>query len=103
MSENDDHAMGLVMPFIVVKSAGGVLDDMSFACGWDCGALYGELEACHLLGATPHGRWVKPEILPQLDLIAMRHGFTPRLGNVEYGYQWVDFTPVDPHVGVGDE
>lgn len=101
MADRDDqpeqHAMGLVMPFVVAKSNGGTLDDLSFACGWDCGALYGELDACHRLGAAPAGRWVKPEILPQLDLIAMEHGFVPRLGEVEHGYRWVSFTAVDAH------
>lgn len=66
----------LVMPFVVVKSAGGELDDMAFAAGWDCGALDAELGVCAQVGATPAGRYVKTPALPQLDLIAMRHGYT---------------------------
>ena len=103
--ENEEHVFGLIMPFVVVKSAGGALDDLSFTCGWDCGELYGELETCHRLGATPRARFVKPEIMPQLDLIAMKHGFTMTMGDPDpyAGWPHVTFMPVDPHAAVADE
>jgi hypothetical protein len=99
VSDNEEHAFGMVMPFVVVKSNGGELDDQSFACGWDCGQLYGELETCQRLGATPQARQVKAEILPQLDLIAMHHGFTVTVDNEDQNPDWrrVEFAPVDPH------
>jgi hypothetical protein len=93
----EETTWGLVMPFVVVKSVGGELDDLSFACGWDCGALDTELHTCHELTATPRARYVKVEILQQLDLIAMRHGFTVQLGDESPGWRHVSFTPVDPH------
>ena len=93
----EDVNWGLVMPFVIVKSSGGELDDLSFACGWDCGALDAELRTCHELAATPRARYVKVEILPQLDLIAMRHKFTVQLGEEVSDWRYVSFIPVDPH------
>lgn len=78
MTENDDAALALEMPFIVCASQSGPYDDEPFAAGWTCGQLYAELATCHQIGAEPRGRHVLPEILPQVDLIAMRHGFTVR-------------------------
>lgn len=67
---------GLVMPFTVVKSADGPYDDEAFCAGYDCAKLWDELETCARFGATPQARHVKSGIIPQLDLIAMNHGFT---------------------------
>lgn len=90
------------MPFIVTKDNGGDLDALAFVCGWSCGALEAELRTCHELGATPHGHYVYPEILPQLDLIAMQHGFTVQLGEEIPDWRYVTFKPVDPHAAVSD-
>jgi hypothetical protein len=98
----EDANWGLVMPFVIVKSAGGELDDLSFACGWDCGALDAELRTCHELGATPRARYVKVEILPQIDLIAMRNKFTVVLGDESPDWRHVTFTPVDADSVVKD-
>lgn len=76
MSNPDETTFGLEMPFIICASQQGPYADEPFAAGWTCGELYTELAACRQLGARPHGRYVPPEILPQVDLIAMKHGFT---------------------------
>lgn len=77
-----DSEYGLVMPFVVCKSQGGPFDDEPFVAGWRCGAV-----DCILFAGQPHARDVETgrvvftfqaheAELPQLDLIAMRRGFT---------------------------
>jgi hypothetical protein len=85
----EDDAYGLVMPFVSVASVGGPFDDMAFACGFDCGQLFAELEICARLGATPMPRQVKTGILDQLDLIAMTHKFTVAVGEKDESGEWV--------------
>lgn len=103
--DEPDEGFGLVMPFVIVASAGGSLDDLAFACGWDCGALNAELELCARLGATPQPRMMKREILVQTDLIAMHHGFLQQIQPDDEGQEWhlVSFTPADPHARPGDD
>lgn len=98
----------LVMPFVVVKSAGGELDDMAFAVGWDCGALDAELGVCAQVGATPVARYVKAPALPQFDLIAMRHGYTATVDAKDErgtpGWKFVEFACISTcDHGPGDE
>jgi hypothetical protein len=79
MPDNEDEATyTLAMPFIVCTSQNGPYDDEPFAAGWTCGALNAELASCRQVAANPRGRHVLPGILPQVDLIAMNHGFTVR-------------------------
>ena len=62
----------LVMPFVVCRSQGGPYDDGAFVAGFECGALEARLTigrpaSCEL--------YVRTASLPQIDLIAMRHGY----------------------------
>lgn len=68
----------LVMPFVCVKSVGGPYDDQAFTTGWALGAIDARLAAVaaadgHSLRATVPS---EPKVLEQLELIAMRRGFT---------------------------
>ena len=78
MSEPAEY--GLVMPFVVVQSAGEPYDDDSFASGFHAGRIdvwLKVLPVLEMLGgefATPP-EMVRSALVPQLDLIAMRHGF----------------------------
>lgn len=72
MSYNDDF-FGLVMPFVVVTSKGGPHEDGPFVAGYECGYLDRLLET---RDTTLIDRYVHTSIVPQLDLIAMRHGYT---------------------------
>lgn len=85
----EEHYYGLAMPFISVASVGGPFDDMAFACGFDCGKLWAELEMCERLGATPRPRQVKTGILDQLDLMAMHYKFTLMVGEKDESGEWV--------------
>jgi hypothetical protein len=85
----------LVMPFILTKSEGGPYDDAAFDAGMACGQLWMELRTLANHGATPRPRYVQPEHVPQIDLIAMHYGYTLTRGPVDEasGYQRIDFGP----------
>lgn len=73
MSENDGTTHELQMPFVACLTNGGTYEDRAFVAGWECGALDARLQAVAGLGCIVE-RWVNPDLIPQLDLIAMRHG-----------------------------
>lgn len=71
----EEGQYGLVMPFNVVQSAGGPYEDEAFVAG----VYVGEIDACLRLMHTTSAilQWyVSPKLLPQLDLLAMRYGYT---------------------------
>ena len=84
----------LVMPFVLVKSQGGPYDDADFVAGATCGALMEELRVCQAVAATPKERYIDEAHLPQVDLIAMRHGFSLEQGELDEASGWrlVSFT-----------
>lgn len=71
---DDEIKYELVMPFVVVASKGGPYDDASFVAGWSCAEVDQALGAVSPWNAT-FSRTVRTEVLPQLDLIAMKHGY----------------------------
>ena len=85
MSEDEQH--GLVMPFVVVASHGGPYDDEAFVAGWECGSLDMALRVLAPTGAVLR-RWVKPALIEQLDLIAMKHGRALYLGDIDDSGEW---------------
>ncbi len=73
-TESDDAGASydLVMPFVACVSKGGAYDDQAFVAGWECGALDARFQA--MVGtAFMVERWVPPNLIPQLDLIAMKY------------------------------
>jgi len=80
MTEPDEQpAYELVMPFVVVTSKGGPYDDEAFTAGWQCAELDRDLAEAAALGATGLARTVRTQSVPQVDLIAMKHGFSARV------------------------
>lgn len=73
MSADPDETYELAMPFISCESVGGPYADAAFVAGYQCG-LIDE----HLDGIKPETltQVVDPGVVPQLDLIAMRRGYT---------------------------
>lgn len=70
---DEPSSFGLVMPFVVTQSQAGPHADEPFVAGYECGYLD------HLLESRIHEsveRYVHTSIVPQLDLVAMRHGYT---------------------------
>ncbi len=61
------------MPFVVCQSQGGPHADGPFVAGYECGYIDALLETTK---APVVERYVHSSNLRQLDLIAMRHGYT---------------------------
>lgn len=101
----NEHAMGLVVPFVACTSQGGPFDDESFVNGFDCGVLHTEMRILHEVGGTPRARWVKPGTIEQVDLLAMHNGFVVKRGETDDASEctWVEFVPVDPHAVIADD
>lgn len=92
--DHDGEAMELVMPFVVTTSHGGPYEDVAFVAGYEAGRMDARLAAVaaaegHSLTATVH-----TGLLPQLDLIAMRHGFTVESEASEEWPMWTTWTAV---------
>lgn len=70
-----DEGMSLVMPFVVCTSQGGPYDDAAFVAG----VRMQQIDAILAAGPADCG-WVyrvavEPTLAPQLDLVAMQHGY----------------------------
>lgn len=72
MSDTPPPDYSLVMPFVVVASAGGPYDDGAFVAG----CRFGTWDALLTLKPVMHAEYEPPELVPQLDLLAMHHGYT---------------------------
>ena len=71
----DDEGRNIVMPFMVCESKGGPYDDAAFVAGFRAGIIDAYL-ATDPNNPVPETFFTEPELIPQLDLIAMRHGYT---------------------------
>jgi hypothetical protein len=76
MTEPSDTEYELVVPFVVVASKGGRHDDDAFVAGWRLGRLDCQLSLAALIGISRHTAVIPPADMPQVDLIAMQHGYT---------------------------
>ena len=71
--EDGEEQYSLVMPFVCVESNGGQYDDEAFVAGWQMGALDRDLATLGIhLAVLP----LYTSCAEQVDLIAMKHGFT---------------------------
>jgi hypothetical protein len=91
---SDEDGMTLVMPFVVVASEGGPYDDEAFTAGWEMGSLDATLRynRAHFLRLP-----LRTASMDQVDLIAMKHGYTIR-HHVMPEDEWteVEFTRTAP-------
>ena len=81
---------GLIMPFIVCASNGGLYDDESFVNGVRYGIWYSLL----LLKPSEHSNYESPKLVPQLDLLAMNNGYSLSVESIDNEYvdedtEWV--------------
>jgi hypothetical protein len=99
VTEEHEHALEMVLPFVVVKSKGGPYDDDAFVAGYQCGLIDKQLE---IAAATNAQGVLEPivrrALLPQLELHGMRHGFPVlKVGDANGGnpdlaeWCWVSF------------
>lgn len=63
---------GLVMPFTVCATEGGPYDDAAFVAGYQCGLIEARMTA----GDPVVKEYVPPPLVPQIDLLAMRFGYS---------------------------
>lgn len=73
---------GLVMPFIVCQSNGGPYEDSAFIAG----GRFQQISALLESGCESHDSYQPPALVPQLDLLAMQHGYV--MGVDEYDEHW---------------
>lgn len=65
----------LLMPFVVVESNGGPFDDSAYVAGYALGRLDLRLEMSARFNLEPPDEMIDRRNLPQLDLVAMHHGY----------------------------
>lgn len=80
---------GLVMPFTVCQSKGGPYEDDAYVAGFEVGRIDARLE--HLRPAALSVP-VHEGNMPQVDLIAMRHGYTVDADPEADGWVYVTLT-----------
>lgn len=72
----EEQEMEIVLPFVVVESAGGEFQDAAFVAGFQAGEIDARLAQARLAGATSvKVLMVRRALLPQLELHGMRYGF----------------------------
>jgi len=90
--EHDENALELVMPFVVTTSHGGPYDDVPFVAGYEAGRMDTRLAAIAAVEGQSLTATVHTGLLPQLDLIAMRHGFKVEHETSEEWPEWSTWT-----------
>jgi hypothetical protein len=82
-----EESYELVMPFVVVASKGGLYDDESYTAGWEaCGFWCLLADVDPAVGLIEPPAAVRTDNVPQIDLIAMKFGWT--MTTSEYGDGW---------------
>lgn len=82
--EDGKQIQALIMPFICVKSVGGEYDDDAFVAGYRLGMLDKELSLGNAVTWT-----VRDIEVEQADLIAMQHGATIIVEEIEDGWRFL--------------
>ena len=95
-----DGAMEIAMPFVTVASVGGPHDDESYTCGYEAAILDAELGLLEARAAGPL-TWAPQNAYhaanwPQLDLLAMGHGFAAKYEPFDDQWGFITFTRLEP-------
>lgn len=88
MSNAEEAEYEAVMPIVLAKSNGGPFDDAAVVAGMTCGALDQELKMTAVLNTLPNMRYMDQMLLKQVDLLAMKHGYVTRHGDVDEASGW---------------
>lgn len=76
-TEPEDDSFGVLVPFTCVESVGGPYDDAAFCAGFTVGSVHASLAALSQLDRpVPMTEHVRTDLVAQLDLVAMHHGWT---------------------------
>jgi hypothetical protein len=92
-SDGEEATYEHVMNIVLAESNGGPFDDAAVVAGMTCGALDQELTMASTIHTLPHERYLDAPLLQQADLIAMKHGYVMRVGELDEpsGYHHVTF------------
>jgi len=85
MSENGEAEFGMVMPFVVTESHGGPYHDESFVAG----ARFAKWDMILKMQPYMHQEYEHPELVPQLDLLAMHLSYKIEVFPYEPDPTWV--------------
>lgn len=80
----------LVMPFVTVTSKGGPHDDVAYVAGWEMGQLDYRLALAAFGGHNVPPTVLRRENLPQIQLIAMKHGLVDRIVEWDRDAGWCE-------------
>lgn len=99
-----DTTWGLIVPFVVVESKGGPYNDQAFTAGYEMGIADMRCRIGNEAGANDlRFPIVRTDCLPQLDLIAMHHGYTMHVHPADDTLpEWSACTLRSQHAGTGD-
>lgn len=71
----EDEGYELVVPFVVCTSVGGPFDDDAFVAGFQAGQVDQALKVAGNANASEVRFTVNSELVKQLELIGMNHGY----------------------------
>lgn len=83
--DEPDAEFSLIMPLVVTNSNGGPYDDKAFVAGMRTQQVWETLAE----GPDEYLTAVPPEIVPQLDLIAMHFGYVVDVRDTAYP-EWAE-------------
>lgn len=89
MSHAEEEGYELAVPFLPVQSLSGPFEDAAYAAGWEMGALQSVLAGPKAL----YRGWVFEENREQVDLLAMRHGYSFDVTEEADGYVHIELSP----------
>jgi hypothetical protein len=76
LDQPEEQSWGLAVPFVVCQSQGGPYDDDAFVAGFQCGQVDKALAVSAAAGSrTVTLPLIRTELIRQLELIAMNHGY----------------------------
>lgn len=92
MSDQPDDAYSLVMPFIACQSQDGPYEDDAFVAGYQAGQIDRSLAAVAVVCGSELQATVNTALVPQLDLVAMNHGFQMEAADAADAEGWTFVT-----------
>lgn len=88
-ADDSDAHYDLVMPFTVVRSAGGPFDDDAYCAGFEAGVIDVKLMALSAFGQSATDLLCVEANWPQVSLILMKHGWNVDESSMSIADGWV--------------
>ena len=91
MTDQPPAEYDLVIPFVACQSQGGPHEDDAFVAGYQAGRIDHALAVLVTVGGREMRATVRSDLVRQLDLIAMHHGFTVESEACAEGWTFATF------------